>query len=164
MSNSTIVEAGMLIRRPVSAVFEAFIDPAITSRFWFTKSSGRLETGKTIIWEWEMYAASATLSVKEIIINKKISIEWGSPATQVEFEFQELTNNTTYVLIRNWGFRQTGDALIEAVKDNTGGFTTVLDGLKAYLEYNIHLNLVADKFPDQLTKKWNHSHRDDNQT
>ncbi|MBC7990984.1 MAG: polyketide cyclase, partial [Luteimonas sp.] len=27
----------MLIRRPVAEVFEAFVDPAITSRFWFTR-------------------------------------------------------------------------------------------------------------------------------
>jgi len=34
--------------------------------------------------------------------------------------------------------------------NNTGGFTTVLDGLKAYLEHHIKLNLVADKFPGKL--------------
>jgi len=38
---------------------------------------------------------------------------------------------------------------IEAIKNNTGGFTTVLDGLKAYLEYGIKLNLIGDKFPQQ---------------
>ena len=37
------VKVGMLIRRPPEDVFEAFADPAITTRFWFTKSSGRLE-------------------------------------------------------------------------------------------------------------------------
>jgi hypothetical protein len=50
-------------------------------------------------------------------------------------------------VIKNYGFNLEGDALIQAVKDNTGGFTTVLDGLKAWLEHNIRLNLVADKFP-----------------
>jgi len=35
-------KTGMLIRRPVAEVFEAFVDPAITTRFWFTRSSGRL--------------------------------------------------------------------------------------------------------------------------
>jgi len=37
--------AEMLVRKPVGEVFEAFVDPAITSRFWFTRSSGRLEAG-----------------------------------------------------------------------------------------------------------------------
>jgi hypothetical protein len=39
-------KAEMLIRKPAAEVFEAFVNPAITSRFWFTKSSGRLEPGK----------------------------------------------------------------------------------------------------------------------
>jgi len=33
-----------------------------------------------------------------------------------------------------------------------GGFTTVLDGAKAWLEHNIHLNLITDKYPKGLTE------------
>jgi len=141
------VEAQMLIRKPISQVFQAFIDPAITTNFWFTKSSGQLEVGKTVTWDWEMYGASTNVLVKNLIQNKKISIDWGDPATTVDYEFTALTDDTTYVIIKNYGFRQTGTDLIQAIKDSTGGFTTVLDGLKAYLEHNINLNLIGDKFP-----------------
>ena len=146
-NNSIFVEAQMLIRKPAEKVFEAFIDPAITTNFWFTKSSGKLEPGKTVKWEWEMYNVSTDVLVKEIVPNKKISIEWSEPLTTVDFEFEALSDDTTYVVIKNYGFNLEGDELIEAIKDNTGGFTTVLDGLKAYLEHNIILNLIADKFP-----------------
>jgi hypothetical protein len=44
----------------------------------------------------------------------------------------------------------TGEKLLAKIKDSTGGFTTVLDGLKAFLEHGINLNLVADKFPDKI--------------
>jgi hypothetical protein len=40
----------MLIRRPVAQVFEAFVDPAVTSKFWFSGGSGKLEIGKTVRW------------------------------------------------------------------------------------------------------------------
>ena len=147
MKNETfIVEAQMLIRKPAAIVFEAFIDPEITRHFWFTKSSGRLATGSTVLWEWEMYQVSSSVTVTEIIPNKRIAISWGSPVTQVDFEFEALSNDTTYVVIKNYGHAQTGDALLRAVMDNTGGFTTVLDGMKAYLEHGIQLNLIADKF------------------
>lgn len=142
-----IVECQMMIRKPVAKVFEAFIDPGITTKFWFTKSSGKLETGKIVKWEWEMYNVSSDVLVKEIVPNKKVSIEWDTPVTIVDFAFTALTDDTTYVVIKNYGFHQTGDDLIQAVKDNTGGFTTVLDGLKAYLEFGLALNLVRDKFP-----------------
>lgn len=154
-----IVECQMMIRKPVETVFQAFIDPNITTRFWFTKSSGKLETGKTVTWEWEMYNVSSDVLVKEIVPNKKIAIvEWDDPsktddsATTTDFEFTALTDETTYVVIKKYGFHQTGDALIEAIKDNTGGYTTVLDGLKAWLEFGIELNLVRDKFPDVRQK------------
>ncbi len=33
---------------------------------------------------------------------------------------------------------------------STAGFTMVLAGLKAWLEHNINLNLIADRFADAL--------------
>ena len=151
--NIVYTEAKMLIRKPVSQVFAAFVDPAITSNFWFTKASGKLGVNKKIIWEWEMYGVSASIDVKEIIPDKKISIEWDDPRIQVEFKFEKQGNDATYVIITESGYTMTGDELLAKIKDSTGGFTTVLDGLKAYLEHNIKLNLIADKFPDKIRNK-----------
>ena len=55
-SEGPVAKAQMLIRRPVAEVFEAFIDPNVTSRFWFSKSSGRLVAGQRIRWDWDMPA------------------------------------------------------------------------------------------------------------
>lgn len=136
----------MLIRKAAEEVYYAFIDPSITTNFWFTRSSGALEEGKEVTWEWEMYGASAKVSVKELKPFEKISIEWGEPATTVDFLFEKIDENKTYLVIRNYGFASEGNDLIREIQDNTGGFTTVVDGLKAYLEYGIRLNLVGDKF------------------
>ena len=59
-------------------MFEAFVNPAITSRFWFTKGSGRLEAGKQIRWDWEMYNFSIDVKVKAVERNARILIEWPS--------------------------------------------------------------------------------------
>jgi|SRR5690606_2085657 len=147
MNDSIVVETQMMIRKPVAEVFRAFTDPSVTTNFWFTKSSGMLEEGTYTTWEWEMYGVSTKVLTKKIIPFKLISTEWGEPATTVDYEFTEIDAEKTYVVIKNYGFKEEGKDLIEAVKDNTGGFTTVLDGLKAYLEYGIKLNLIADKFP-----------------
>ena len=148
-----VVEAQMKIRKPISEVFNAFIDPEITTKFWFTKSSGKLELGKTVTWEWEMYNISIPVLTKEISINKRISTEWGDPATTVDYEFKSLADGSTYLVIKNYGFALEGDDLIAMIKDSTGGFTTVIDGLKAWLEHGIQLNLIADKFPAEVMKK-----------
>ncbi|MCQ6557113.1 SRPBCC family protein [Paenibacillus mendelii] len=140
-----VVQAQMLIRKPVDEVFEAFIDPAITTKFWFTKSSGRLEAGKRVQWDWEMYGASAEVEVLEIEKNKRILIDFGS---RVEWIFTPHTENETYVSITNTGFMGEGDDIVRQAIDSTEGFTIVLCGLKALLEHNVVLNLVADKAPD----------------
>lgn len=148
-----IVEVQMKIRKPVPEVFNALIDPAITTKFWFTRSSGKLEVGKTVIWEWEMYGVSTPVLTKKIIPDKLISTEWGDPATTVDYEFQSLSDGSAYLVIKNYGFTAEGDELVALIKDSTGGFTTVIDGLKAYLEHGIQLNLIADKFPAEVLKK-----------
>lgn len=148
MSSTIYVEAQMLIRKPINEVFEAFINPEITTNFWFTKSSGKLEEGKTIIWEWEMYGAKSEVKVSQIIPNQLIKTIWGDPATNVDYEFKEMEKGTL-VIIKSYGYPQTGDDLLNEINDNTGGFTTVLDGCKAYLEHGINLNLIEDKFPQK---------------
>lgn len=149
-NKSKCAEAQMLIRKPVEEVFEAFINPAITKNFWFTKASGKLEVDKKITWTWEMYNVSTTVVAKEILQHQKIVFDWDDPTKTVEFNFRELEDESTFVTVTEWGYDKKGNELIAAIKDSTGGFTTVLDGLKAFLEHRINLNLIADKFPKEV--------------
>lgn len=148
MESKIFVQTQMLIRKPVNEVFEAFINPEITTNFWFTKSSGKLEEGKTIVWEWEIYGAKSEVKVHQIIPNQHIKTTWELFSNNVDYEFKEMEKGTL-VIIKGYGYSQTGDELLAVINDNTGGFTTVLDGCKAYLEHGISLRLIEDKFPSK---------------
>lgn len=148
MESKIFVQAQMLIRKPIQEVFEAFINPEITTNFWFTKSTGKLEEGKTIIWEWEMYNAKSEVKVLQIIPNRLIKTGWGLFSNNVDYEFKEMEKGTL-VIIKSYGYSEKGDELLSVINDNTGGFTTVLDGCKAYLEHGINLKLIEDKFPSK---------------
>ncbi|WP_284642490.1 SRPBCC family protein [Paenibacillus silviterrae] len=147
LTQQPIVKAEMLIRKPVNEVFEAFVDPAITTRFWFTKSSGRLEEGKQIRWDWEMYGVGDDVYVRQLESNRRILVV-SSDQTEIEWVFTPRANNETFVTITNSGFIGTGDEIVGQAIDSMGGYTMVLCGLKALLEHNVVLNLVADKAPD----------------
>jgi uncharacterized protein YndB with AHSA1/START domain len=149
-----VARTALLIRKPVADVFAAFVDPAITTQFWFTKSSGQLAPGARIRWDWEMYGVGTDLTVKELAENRRIVIEWEgyNGPTTVEWQFAPQPDNTTFVTITESGFTGDGDALTQQALDSTGGFTLVLAGLKALLEHNIRLNLVADRHPTGLTE------------
>ena len=152
-NKSKCAEAQMLIRKNVKEVFNAFIDPKETTNFWFTQGSSKLELNKEVTWIWEMYNFSAKAIATEIVQNKRIKFDWFAykNPTSVTIDLKELNSNSTFVSIVHEGFDETGDELIETLKDSTGGFTIVLAGLKSYLEHGINLNLIADKFPKELT-------------
>lgn len=156
ITKAPVAETEMLIRKPVAEVFEAFIDPDITTNFWFTKSSGLLEVGQEIKWDWEMYGVSTLVLVKAIEPNKRILIEWDgySGRTTVEWRFVAREDATTYVAITESGWIGNGDELVKYVGESTQGFTWTLAGLKAFLEHGIKLNLVADKNPDAHVDGW----------
>ena len=149
-----VAEAGMLIRRPVADVFEAFVDPAITRRFWFSKGSGRLEPGARVRWEWEMYGAGTDVVVKAVEPNAHILIDWDDPATEVEFRFEPRGDDRTWVTAENRGFHGDGDAQVARALDSAGGFALVLGGAKVWLEHGIEPGFVLDRHPDARVEGW----------
>jgi len=152
LTQAPVANTGMLIRKPVAEVYQAFIDPAITTKFWFTKSSGILEAGKIIRWEWGMYGASTEVNVINLEQDKRILTEWGDSdtKTRVEYSFTSRAGKNTFVSITESGFSGGGGKVMEQAMDSSSGFSLVLANLKAYLEHGITLNLIADRFPDHL--------------
>jgi uncharacterized protein YndB with AHSA1/START domain len=148
-----VARVAMLIRKPVAQVFEAFVNPALTTMFWFSKSNGKLEPGRRVRWDWENYGVSVNVDVKAVEPNQRILIEWSSndePATSVEWKFTARPDDTTFVEIANSGFSGTPEEQAKRAIDSTEGFAFVVASLKALLEHDMKLDLVADRFPDGL--------------
>jgi uncharacterized protein YndB with AHSA1/START domain len=156
MKTAPVATAEMLIRRPISEVFEAFVNPEVTRQFWFTNSSGRLEEGKEIRWDFAMYGKSVQVMVKAIEKDAHIVLEWGSdPMTTVEWSFTQRSEHTTLVSIKESGFDgDCCDDIVQKALGSTQGFALVLAGAKAFLEHNLQLELVADRYPDQIVSGW----------
>lgn len=152
LSKAPVAKAEMLIRRPVAEVFDAFVDPAVTAKFWFSRGSARLEPGKQVEWHWDMYGFSVPVTVKAIEPTRRIVVEWpgeGGPTT-IEWTFTARPDGTTFVSIVNSGFSGDADAMMAEAIGSTEGFTFVLAGLKALLEHNVRLNVVPDRHPDGI--------------
>ncbi|MFD8146794.1 SRPBCC domain-containing protein [Streptomyces sp. NPDC059708] len=67
--------ACMLIRRPADEAFRAFADPALTSRFWYSRSTGPMTAGAGLRWEWETYGVSVEVRVREVEAGRLIRFE-----------------------------------------------------------------------------------------
>lgn len=148
-----VARTGMLIRKSAAEVFEAFVDPAVTSRFWFSKGSGRLTPGAEVRWDWEMYGASAQVRVIAIEPARRILVEWGSPdeaPTTIEWRLEPRGKDQTMVTVANFGFEGTGDEVVAKALDAVEGFSLLLAGAKAWIEHGVQLNLVPDRHPDAI--------------
>jgi len=152
LTQTPVAKTAMLIRRPAAEVFEAIVNPDITTQFWFTKSSGRLDAGNPVKWEWEIYDASTQVTPKIIDPDDRILIQWDgySGRTDVEWKFTPWKDDTTFVSVTESGWSGSGDELAKYAADSTQGFTLMLAGLKAFLEHGVKLNLTADRLPEGI--------------
>ena len=147
---SPVARTQMLIRRPASDVYGAFVDPDLTSKFWFTRGSGKLAPGAKVTWHWDMYGVSAEVEVIELEQDKRILVHWPTP---VEWVFSPRGMDATFVTITASGFTGTEDEQVASAIDSMGGFSFALAGCKAWLEHGVQLGLVADHSPDHHVKK-----------
>ena len=151
-----VASAGMLIRRPVAEVFEAFVDPVVTSRFWFSEGSGRLAPGARVTWSWGMYGFVSTAAVTDFEPDRRLAVIWGEgdEATNVEWAFEARGPDQTVVTVAQSGFSGEGDARVAAALDGMNGFTLLLAGAQIWLEHGIEPRFVLDRHPDMRVADW----------
>ena len=156
LATAPAVDVGMLIRRTPDEVFEALADPSVTTRFWYTKSTGRMTEGAELTWIWEMYDVSSTVWVEEVRPGRLIRFRWDGyypvHPTTVRFEFIPYQGETTYLRITETGFTGDADTQVSRALDSTAGFTFLLSSLKAALEHDITLRVTMDAHPPDLPR------------
>ena len=149
LDDQIVAKIELLIRRPVSQVFDAFVNPDVITKFWFNRTSGPLVADKSVTWYWDLYGASTTVRVLALELDRRICIEWdvdSDSRSRIEWTFEDRASDGTYVSIVNSGFDRDADDVIDRVVDSAGGFALVLAAAKAYLEHGVALNIVADRF------------------
>jgi uncharacterized protein YndB with AHSA1/START domain len=139
---ATVARSAMLIRSPVHAVFQAFVQPVQLKKFWLKSASGPLSEGAKVHWEFLVPGASEEVSVRRLVDNEQILFDW-SDGIRVEILVAPWARGITRVAVEASGFRGR-DAAQQAV-DATEGFTIVLCDLKCLLESGSSRKLVRDK-------------------
>jgi uncharacterized protein YndB with AHSA1/START domain len=151
-----VASAGLLIRRPAAEVFEAFVEPAITSRFWFSEGSGRLAPDARVTWTWGMYGFTSPVVVTAFEPDRRLAVDWGEgdDMTHVEWAFEARGPEQTFVAIEQSGFQGADDIRMTAAVDGADGFALVLAGAKMWLEHGLEPGFVLDRHPDMRVAAW----------
>lgn len=148
MKNQTLeIKTAIQISKPTNEVFEAIVDPVKMSNYFISKSSGRIEQGKTLMWRFPEFDMEFPVRIGKIEENKYISFYWEVDKVEllVEMILTPRTNNSTLVSITEKS-RENDEAGIKWLQGNTEGWANFLACLKAYLEYGINLRKGAFDF------------------
>jgi uncharacterized protein YndB with AHSA1/START domain len=138
-SNATIQ-----IQKPIEIVFEGIVNPSQMTKYFISESSGRLESGKDVIWEFPEFDDKFPISEIRIETNSSISFVW-DPETVVKITLEKLQDNSTIVRVNENG-KELNDDNLKWALENSGGWANFLACMKAYLEYGIQLRKGAFDF------------------
>ena len=146
--NQIVAKARTKVLCSPQAVYHAFVDANTMSNFWFTRHDNGLENGKSVLWFVGNAADSIAIEVKVIDLVKpeRILVDWGGDGefTRVEWRITATEDGHSILTIQESGFSGTETEQFRKALDSTGGFNQVVVALKALLEHNACINVVAD--------------------
>ncbi|MGM5471321.1 SRPBCC domain-containing protein [Flavobacteriaceae bacterium LMO-SS05] len=137
-------KAVIQIQKPIEQVFEGIVNPENMTKYFISESSGRLETGKDLIWKFPEFDDKFPINDIKIVNNRSISFVW-DPETVVKITLEQLPDDSTLVRVNENGKELNEDNLKWAL-ENSGGWANFLACMKAYLEYGIQLRKGAFEF------------------
>ena len=134
------INAAFQIQKPVQEVYDAIVDPQKMVNYFISKSSGIMEEGKTLWWEFPEFEESYPVRVGKLVLNEFISFSWdiGEKELTVEIALLPQNNGSTLIKITEKEMDNDDDG-IKWLMENSGGWANFLACLKAYLEYGINL-------------------------
>lgn len=148
MNNQELsIKTKIQILKPLSAVFEAIVNPAEMSNYFISKGSLRMETGAAPFWHFPEFEEGFTVRVNEVKLDSYVAFYWDTEVgeTLVEINLQPAGENATVVTVTEKPVREQS-ADIKWLKGNTEGWANFLACMKAWLEYSIHLRKGAFDF------------------
>ncbi len=130
------------VLRPAGEVFAAIVDPVKMSRYFITGASGRMEAGRTVVWEFADVGAKVPVDVIEVDENRRIVYESTvtGPRTRVTIDLTVVDSSTTLVTVHEAGWPMDPEGVKRAL-GQTAGWTYFLCCLKAYMQHGINLRL-----------------------
>jgi uncharacterized protein YndB with AHSA1/START domain len=136
--------AALQIQKPIEEVFEGIVNPQKMTKYFISESSGRLESGKEVIWKFPEFPDKFPVTEIKIEDHHLISFVW-DPETVITITLESLADKSTLVSVIENG-KDLNEDNLKWVISNAGGWSNFLACLKAYLEYDIQLRKGAFDF------------------
>ena len=134
------IKVAMQISKPIPDVFEAIVNPEKMCNYFISQSSGRMETGKDLIWKFPEFDIEVPIKVVKTETDNLISYHWENNGEEllVEMKLSTVGDNFTLIKISEKSM-PNNEAGLKWLSQNSFGWSNFLACLKAYLEFGINL-------------------------
>src|SRR6187431_687426 len=105
-----IAKATIQIQKPIEEVFEGIVNPEKMTNYFISESSGRMETGKELIWKFPEFPDKFPIKDIQVETNHSVSFVW-DPETVVTIMLEEQTDKSTVVKVTEDGKTYNEDNL-----------------------------------------------------
>ncbi|MGH2645152.1 MAG: SRPBCC domain-containing protein [Chitinophagaceae bacterium] len=147
LNQQLIIHTKLRIEKPAQEVYETIVDPQKMAHYFISQGSGRMESGKDVIWKFPEFDMDVPICVENTVADKYISFYWDERDNKhlVEITLEADGSAATIVSVSEGEEEVDGEG-IEWLQRNTEGWANFLACLKAYLEYGINLRKGAFDF------------------
>lgn len=123
----------------INELFDAIVLGDKLKNHFVNNTSGDLQEKRTVRWNFGDQG-EVDVRVMTLIPNALIAFQWAATGvtTEVEIRLEAITAKLTKITISEGEWRLDKDAFAEGI-EQAHGWTGFIDGLKAYLLFNINL-------------------------
>jgi uncharacterized protein YndB with AHSA1/START domain len=96
------IKAAIKILKPIEQVYEGIVDPKKMSGYFLASSTGRMETGKTLIWKFPELDMEFPVKIKNVEAPRYISFYWNDidgKEMLVEISLKTMEDSSTFVRV-----------------------------------------------------------------
>ena len=146
-NKALIIKAQIQVSKLPEEVYEAIVDPAKMSNYFISQSSGRMEAGAQLEWQFPEFDMKIPVKVGELRKNEYVSFYWGdTDGKEMLVEINLLPVGAATHVVVTEKQRDADEAGVGWLGRNTEGWANFLACMKAYLEYGINLRKGAFDF------------------
>lgn len=139
-SQKLVTTAGIQIQKPVHVVFDAIVDPAQMTNYWISKSSGRMEEGKSLVWGFPEFDMDFPVRIGKIVKDELVTFYWdGEDGKELKVEFTLTPYDSETIVKVTESDMENNEAGITWLAGNTEGWANFMACLKAWLDHGINL-------------------------
>ena len=137
-------KATIQIQKPIAEVFEAIVNPEKMTKYFISHSTGRLEPGQEVHWQFPEFPEGFPVKTIQVEPNSALSFVWDEE-TVVNIALEEQPDSSTVIKVTE-GEKEFNEKNAEWAIRNTEGWANFLACMKAYLEYDVQLRRGAFDF------------------